>query len=114
MEGIVREHMARRAAPTPEAFGAMRKQLAASFKTVSLVAPGTPLKPEEYAAARNYYNLAAIETFYARFTPGSGDPAKLNRHAVAHGLSVAYGSIENSSRAFLLLDLLHGLLASLK
>jgi len=116
-EGIVRTslHVATKGAQQSYYFEKVRKEFARKLKTVAKLTKKQKVSTHHIRAVENYHNLAVVENVFASFNPASDPvPKTLNRHAIAHGISTDYGTLEQSTKTILFLDMLHALCAQVE
>jgi hypothetical protein len=114
IEGVLRDFHRAEFSKVPFKFDPIRQALSSRFKQIERLPSGQPLEPDDVRALGNYYNLKVFERLYAQYDPGvGGEPDFLNRHAIAHGLSLRYGTEQNSVRAILMLDTVESLIDQL-
>lgn len=113
LEGIVREVVgsSKRAR---NGFKVVQNKFRNRFKQASSAPLGHRVTYDEVRALENFYNLGALEQIYRRFTPVPAAKLALNRHGIAHGLWLDYGSIQASTKILLLFDMLHSMLQQLE
>jgi hypothetical protein len=115
VEGIVRQSLHVDLGGPGQRFEKVRGRFATSFHRIERLPKGTPMRVDDLRAIENFYNLKALESLFKPFHPGKHAlPATLNRHAIAHGLSSGFGTLENSTKCLLLLDMLHALCKQLE
>lgn len=86
----------------------------AEFHTMENLPEDRELEFRDLRAIVNYHNLQALRAFYGRYDRDRGAlPWLLNRHMVAHAISLDYDSMEFSTKLFLFLEMLHSMVEQL-
>ena len=94
----------------PFRFDRVRKQFAECVRAIERFPDDQPLTLEDLRALQNYHNLTVLERLFEPFDPRSSPVREaLNRHVIAHGVSVNYGTLESATKALLLLNMLHSM-----
>lgn len=117
IEGIVRMSLAVATGGAPQSFDfkKVRNGFAAKLKTLGKLTKKQKISIGHIRAAENFHNLAVVEKIFESFNSATDPvPSALNRHAVAHGIAIDYGTRENSTKALLFLDMLHALCAQVE
>lgn len=115
VEGIIREFISSEDSFTSYRFPAIKARFDQKFIQITHTTTNpTLVTPEQLQGIINYYNLAALERLFTNYQPDAHvEPADINRHAASHGLWINYGTIEHSTKLFLLLDMLYSMLQQL-
>lgn len=93
----------------------VKEQFKTRVSDIESIPDGSKVGFADFRALINYYNLEVLEKIFAKYDPGKHeDPDHLMRHAISHGLWITYANIENSTKLFLLLDMLHSMLMQLE
>lgn len=115
VEGLIRDFVATKYAFTHRSFYRVRGVFSSRFKVLTELLTENTATVEEVNAIVNYHNLKKLDELYDAYDPSSHHKSeRLRRHAVAHGLSLNYGTVELSTRLFLLLDMLHSMVKQIE
>jgi hypothetical protein len=111
-EGIVRTSLGVAMSGVAQSyhFEKVRKQFASRLRTLTKLTKKEKMSVGHIRAFENNHNIAVVESVFESFNPATDPvPVTLNRHAIAHGIALDYGTEEQSTKAFLFLDMLHAL-----